>query len=688
MTLPAWSLLVALCERDRLLVDSWLREAQGRMAMLGGEMATWAGSWLGKSGTPGPVISLFWMALIIWVGAAFAGWSVSRGRHALLSFLPLGGALALSTYLADEGSAELTLFLACVVAMVPVNTARWQQQDWDARGVPYPEVLELDTLTAAVVAAAIFVISATTLPEVRASRVVDWFWRLARGPQRTSEEVLNRAFPGARPPRARSYLPPTTGAVLPREHLLGGSPTLQCEVVMLVRTDEPPPLPEELGLDAGLTATFYWRGTVYSDYVGTGWQRGKTRLTQEAAYTALDPSGPLARRPLRQDFELRAPHGDTLYAAADPHSANQPVNVRRMAESGDLVAIEGASRAYKILSMVPEVTLEQLEEASGPYPELIEWEYTSLPEDMPDRVLQLAREVTAGAESILKHGLALEAYLRTIPYDLQVARPPKGRDVVDYFLFDLQRGYCDYFASAMVVMARAVGIPARLAVGYGMGHYDSAEGAYVVTAADAHAWPELYFNRYGWIPFEPTSGFSPLTRLQASVEQPAPLSLATLPQRSWAVRLQVAGRLLWLRWRNTALAVFIGLALACAVGWWWRWWMPGLGAEERAAWNYWRLRQMAPRLGVAIRPSDTPSEFSATMRESLSQRRSRWGMLRPAVKLDVEQAKVEVALLAETYEQASYAPSPPESALLRRVRSTSPHLGWRLLRLWALSTPE
>jgi hypothetical protein len=151
------------------------------------------------------------------------------------------------------------------------------------------------------------------------------------------------------------------------------------------------------------------------------------------------------------------------------------------------------------------------------------------------------------------------------------------------------------------------------------------------------------------------------------------------------VQLQVAGRLLWLRWRKPALAACIGLALACAVGWWWRWWMPGLGAEERATWSYCRLRQMAPRLGVAIRPSDTPSEFSATMRESLCQRKSRWGVFRSAIKLDVEQAETEVALLAETYEQVSYAPSPPESVVLRRVRSTSSQLGWRLLRLWALS---
>ncbi len=78
--------------------------------------------------------------------------------------------------------------------------------------------------------------------------------------------------------------------------------------------------------------------------------------------------------------------------------------------------------------------------------------------------------------------------------------------MTSWFLFDLKQGYCDYFATAMVVLARLNGIPARLAIGYTMGRLDPQRGEYVVTEMDAHSWPELYFPGQGWIPFEPTSG--------------------------------------------------------------------------------------------------------------------------------------------------------------------------------------
>jgi hypothetical protein len=77
---------------------------------------------------------------------------------------------------------------------------------------------------------------------------------------------------------------------------------------------------------------------------------------------------------------------------------------------------------------------------------------------------------------------------------------------VDYFLFDLKRGYCDYYATAMAMLARAAGLPARIAVGYAAGSYDADTHTYRVTEASAHSWTQVYFPAYGWVDFEPTSG--------------------------------------------------------------------------------------------------------------------------------------------------------------------------------------
>jgi transglutaminase-like putative cysteine protease len=81
-------------------------------------------------------------------------------------------------------------------------------------------------------------------------------------------------------------------------------------------------------------------------------------------------------------------------------------------------------------------------------------------------VLALARDLTATEPTPFDRARAIEAYLRTYPYTLDLPSPKLDRDVVDYFLFDLRQGYCDYYATSMVVLARAAGLPARLAVGY------------------------------------------------------------------------------------------------------------------------------------------------------------------------------------------------------------------------------
>ena len=118
--------------------------------------------------------------------------------------------------------------------------------------------------------------------------------------------------------------------------------------------------------------------------------------------------------------------------------------------------------------------------------------------------------------------------------------------MVDYFLFDLRQGYCDYYASAMIVFARSRGLPARLAVGYASGEYDPVSDQFLVTEADAHSWPEIYFPEYGWIPFEPTAA-QPRTVFdshQALATTPSDASLsAELTSLRWARTLRLAGQI-------------------------------------------------------------------------------------------------------------------------------------------------
>jgi hypothetical protein len=124
----------------------------------------------------------------------------------------------------------------------------------------------------------------------------------------------------------------------------------------------------------------------------------------------------------------------------------------------------------------------------------------------------LARTLTEPFPTVYEKTKAVESYLRGITYDDKIPAPGAGVDPLEYFLFEIQRGYCDYYASAMATMLRSVGIPARTASGYAEGSYDEESNLYYVTASDAHTWVEVYFPDYGWVEFEPTAGESELNR--------------------------------------------------------------------------------------------------------------------------------------------------------------------------------
>jgi hypothetical protein len=135
--------------------------------------------------------------------------------------------------------------------------------------------------------------------------------------------------------------------------------------------------------------------------------------------------------------------------------------------------------------------------------------YLQLPSELPDRVQALSLEITSSAENDYDRVRAIEAYLsNNYSYTLDPGSLPKDRDFVDYFLFDLKQGYCSYYASAMTVLVRSIGIPARYVEGYILPSEPIRGTTYEITNQQAHAWVEVYFEGFGWFPFEPTSPFS------------------------------------------------------------------------------------------------------------------------------------------------------------------------------------
>ena len=283
--------------------------------------------------------------------------------------------------------------------------------------------------------------------------------------------------------------------------------------------------------------------------------------------------------------------------------------------SGDLVGLETQARQYGVVSLVPDVNEQSLRKAPADYPAEIVEQYLQLPDDVPQRVLDLARDVTASAPTLYDKALALQTFLRQFDYSLNLDPPPPGRDVVDYFLFDVQTGYCDYYASAMVVMARAVGLPARLAMGYASGAYDFERRYYYVVEADAHSWPEVYFTGYGWIEFEPTAACSIFEREGAELSQ----ALPALPPPPRSLTKKLPGEKIW---------AGVGLLLAgVLLSWVWERWLrlDRMSGPALMAAIYRRLARHGSRFGVPRLPSDTPGEYGHRLALAVARRAEQLG---------------------------------------------------------------
>ncbi|TLM82047.1 MAG: transglutaminase domain-containing protein, partial [Actinobacteria bacterium] len=352
---------------------------------------------------------------------------------------------------------------------------------------------------------------------------------------------------------------------------------------MWVGTSDPVPPPPQSGLAITTTQAerHYWRGGILSTYTGRGWQPASMDLRQDVAPGELGTAF-IGRRALDQTFELPGGSLGMLFAANEPLQA-AGASLYAAQPDGSLLAM-GSSTRYQVISWVPEVAADALRTAS---PRLIPADvlsaYTQLPDELPQRVRDLAARITADAATPYDQVLAVQSYLRlSYVYDLEAAPPPAGQDAVDNFLFETRAGFCSHFASAMAVLLRAQGVPARVAVGYLNGEYDYDRGAYRVPASAAHAWVEVYFAGYGWIEFEPTPAFpSPDYGAPA-----APAGVQPVQPRGERAALN-PGRLL------AALGILIGLAvLTLVVIGLARFWGDATRKASPAARLYWRLRHM------------------------------------------------------------------------------------------------
>ena len=170
-------------------------------------------------------------------------------------------------------------------------------------------------------------------------------------------------------------------------------------------------------------------------------------------------------------------------------------------------------QAYDVQASISQATILELRRSGIEYPDWVTERYLTQSPTITQRTIGLAIQITNGIDNPLDQTLAIIQFLReNIAYVETIPPPPANQDAVDWFLFDYQKGFCNYYASAAVVLLRSLGIPSRFVVGYSTGELLE-DGQYLIRQKDAHAWPEVYFPNLGWVEFEPTASLPDIERL-------------------------------------------------------------------------------------------------------------------------------------------------------------------------------
>lgn len=292
---------------------------------------------------------------------------------------------------------------------------------------------------------------------------------------------------------------------------------------------------------------------------------------------------------------------------------------------------------YTVTGLESEASQDVLRHAGSDYPEYVLDRYLAVPESVTERTRALAASLRERGTNNFDVARAIEREVRTqIEYSLDFDRPPSGRDVVDYALFESQIGDCDYFASAMAVLLRLADIPSRVVVGFHPSSLDPAGEAFVYRESDAHAWVEAFFPGYGWIPFEPTPSeplreYGPNERAEPEPEDlptstPTPTPIGTpiptegaapdasptptppAPAINEATRTGSGGG----GWRDWAPWGAVALLLGLSGMAWFAWTRPYRGLSPAGLLIY-QTARFGKWLGVRRDPTMTPQEYAAEL---------------------------------------------------------------------------
>ena len=492
---------------------------------------------IGGENVEDPILFLSWLALIVWILGSHAGYVMSRHQNAWLATLPIAAFLVVvHTYDShfSRGIWHLAFYMAVALLLVARAYFLDQRKKWWANGTQTSIYIGQDMLRATLLAAGLLVFLAWVTPAIAAEEnPAQAFWDRISAPWKDFRSEFEGAFyslEGA-PVTVKDYY----GETLP----LGRGNALASNIVLTAQVIENSPTPPR----------FYWRDRVYSHYENGGWSIGDETTTRvdtddnQLIFEALEG---------RAVGSVRITSGRNIILL---HTPTQPISISRNVDFSYRVNPDGtwdisalkipfilrSGESYQVEAYFTNASVLQLQNAGNDYPDWVTERYLQIPPEISTRTLELAAEIASGHSNAFDISTAITEWLReNIAYIDSVSVPDEGFEPLDWMLFEKREAFCNYYASAQIIMLRSLGIPARMAVGYAQG--DIAEsnlllgGAdiekenilegivqdaqfFTVRQEDAHAWPEVYFPGLGWVEFEPTVNQVALVRSQGAEDE-------------------------------------------------------------------------------------------------------------------------------------------------------------------------
>ncbi|MFO7625078.1 MAG: transglutaminase-like domain-containing protein [Anaerolineales bacterium] len=466
------------------------------------------------------ILFLFLMACVYWGFSLHAGYTLTRHANAWRAALPIGfTAMIIQAY--DPLLTRRAGFLAALLLFAILLVARMnfiqRRANWKTNRTYIPPDIGYDWIRFTLVVAILIVAVAWTVPVLADTLpAVEEAWQQARKPWVELQDRMSNLF-GTLQASVGIYNEYYTDTFS-----LGLGSPLTDEPVLAIQAP-PRGFP-------GLR--FYWRAYAYDQFADGRWLSTANSTInmgpEDPILSSMDAPGRLTasfvftpQNPIATLFTAPQPLWVSLDATAHVNTAT--------GGSPDIVAIE-ANRpvfrgdGYEVRSSLAAATEMDIRQAGTDYPEWVTERYLQLPDDITPRTIELAQRISENFDNPYDIAVAITEYLRTYEYSEIIDAPPLNQEVVDWWLFDYGKGFCQYYATSQVILLRILGIPARYAVGYAEGElqgegdeditgmpstalddFVDVGGTYVVRQRDSHAWPEVYFPEIGWVEFEPTA---------------------------------------------------------------------------------------------------------------------------------------------------------------------------------------